>query len=56
MVMPCLNEANSLEACVTKAQTAFRDHHIAEEVIVADNGSPDGSQGIAERLGEYSAE
>jgi len=49
--MPCLNEANSLGACITKAQSAFRDYQIRGEVIVADNGSTDGSQDIAEQLG-----
>jgi glycosyltransferase involved in cell wall biosynthesis len=51
VVMPCLNEAETLEACVGKAQRTLRDHHIAGEVIVADNGSTDGSQEIARRLG-----
>jgi len=51
VVIPCLNEANSLEACITKAQTAIRDHHIAGEVVVADNGSRDGSIEIAKRGG-----
>jgi glycosyltransferase involved in cell wall biosynthesis len=51
VVMPCLNEAETLEICVRKAQTAMRDHEIRGEVIVADNGSEDGSVDIAERLG-----
>jgi glycosyltransferase involved in cell wall biosynthesis len=51
VVIPCLNEANSLEACITKAQTAIREHHIAGEVVVADNGSTDGSVGIAKKHG-----
>lgn len=51
VVMPCLNEANTLGVCITKAQNAFREHAIAGEVIVADNGSTDGSQEIAERPG-----
>ena len=51
VVIPCLNEANSLAACITKAQTAFREHNIAGEVVVADNGSTDGSVEIAEGLG-----
>jgi glycosyltransferase involved in cell wall biosynthesis len=49
--MPCLNEANSLGACITKAQAAFREHDIRGEVVVADNGSTDGSVEIAERMG-----
>ena len=51
VVMPCLNEAETLAACIDKAQRAFRDAGISGEVIVADNGSTDGSQTIAERLG-----
>jgi len=51
VVMPCLNEADTLATCIRKAQEAIAEHHIAAEIIVADNGSTDGSQGIAERLG-----
>lgn len=51
IVMPCLNEADTLEVCVTKAQRALREAGIAGEVIVADNGSIDGSPEIARRLG-----
>ena len=51
VVMTCLNEANSLGACIAKAQSAFRQHNIPGEVVVADNGSTDGSVEIAEGLG-----
>jgi glycosyltransferase involved in cell wall biosynthesis len=51
VVMPCLNEAETLGACIEKAQRALREWGIAGEVIVADNGSSDGSVEIAERLG-----
>src|ERR1700730_6778342 len=51
VVMPCLNEAETLETCIRKAQRALRDANIVGEIIVADNGSSDGSQEIAERLG-----
>ena len=51
IVMPCLNEADTLESCILKAQRALAENDIAGEVIIADNGSSDGSQGIAERLG-----
>src|SRR5262245_51384212 len=51
VVMPCLNEADTLQVCVEKAQRAFAAHQIAGEIIVADNGSTDGSQAIALRLG-----
>ena len=49
--MPCLDEGETLRACVEKAQQALREHHIVGEIIVADNGSTDGSQEIAEHLG-----
>jgi glycosyltransferase involved in cell wall biosynthesis len=51
VVMPCLNEADTLEVCVRKALRAFEAAGIAGEVVVADNGSTDGSQAIAERAG-----
>lgn len=51
IVMPCLNEADTLETCVRKAQRALRDNDISGEIIVADNGSTDGSQAIATELG-----
>lgn len=51
IVMPCLNEADTLAACIEKALRALRESQIAGEVIVADNGSTDGSQAIATRLG-----
>ena len=51
VIMPCLNEGETLGACVTKAQEALHRSHINGEIIVADNGSTDGSQQIAEQLG-----
>jgi glycosyltransferase involved in cell wall biosynthesis len=51
VVMPCLNEAETLATCIDKAHAALRDNNIAGEVIVADNGSTDGSQAIAEAHG-----
>ena len=51
VVMPCLNEADTLGVCIEKAHRALRDAGISGEVIIADNGSTDGSQAIAERLG-----
>jgi len=51
VVMPCLNEADTLAVCIDKALQALRAHKIAGEIIVADNGSTDGSQAIATRLG-----
>ncbi len=51
IVMPCLNEADTLETCIGKAQRALAEHGITGEVIVADNGSTDGSIEIAQRCG-----
>lgn len=51
VVIPCLNEANSLAFCVDKAANAFRASGLSGEVIVADNGSTDGSVQIAEEHG-----
>lgn len=51
MIMPCLNEAETVEVCLRKAQAAIQKHRLSAEVIVADNGSTDGSQQIAERCG-----
>jgi hypothetical protein len=51
VVMPCLNEADTLEACIRKARRALDEHAIAGEVIVADNGSTDASREIARRAG-----
>lgn len=47
VVMPCLNEADTLGVCIAKAQRAMSEHGIVGEVIIADNGSTDGSQQIA---------
>jgi glycosyltransferase involved in cell wall biosynthesis len=47
VVMPCLNEAETLAVCVDKALAALQENGIAGEVVVADNGSTDGSQAIA---------
>jgi glycosyltransferase involved in cell wall biosynthesis len=49
--MPCLNEADTLATCIGKARHAFVTHGIRGEVVVADNGSSDGSQEIARREG-----
>jgi glycosyltransferase involved in cell wall biosynthesis len=51
VVMPCLNEARTLGTCIRKAQASFERIGIAGEVVVADNGSTDGSREIAEGLG-----
>jgi hypothetical protein len=50
-VLPCLNEAETLEGCLREARRCIEDHGLAAEIVVADNGSTDGSQEIARRLG-----
>lgn len=51
IVMPCLNEAKTVGTCVAKALGFLQRHDISGEVIVADNGSTDGSRAIAVDLG-----
>src|SRR5712671_3049896 len=51
VVIPCLNEANSIGICVSKAISAFHAAGLRGEVVVADNGSTDGSIEIAENSG-----
>jgi glycosyltransferase involved in cell wall biosynthesis len=51
IVMPCLNEADTLAACIRKAFLGIEKSGVEGEVIVADNGSTDGSIEIAESLG-----
>jgi glycosyltransferase involved in cell wall biosynthesis len=51
IVMPCLNEARTLGICIKKARDFLHRHRINGEIIVADNGSSDGSQDIAASLG-----
>lgn len=50
VVMPCLNEAETLAVCIKKAQGFFERENISGEVVIADNGSTDGSQQIAADL------
>ncbi len=51
VVIPCLNEAETLEIVIKKAQKCLEENQIAGEVLIADNGSTDGSQDIARRCG-----
>jgi len=51
IVMPCLDEAETLAVCIEKAMNSLRANNIKGEVVIADNGSTDGSQKIATDLG-----
>ncbi len=51
VVMPCLNEAETLAICIQRAADALRQHRIEGEILIADNGSTDGSIEIATSLG-----
>lgn len=50
-ILPCLNEAETLEGCLLEVRRCIDDHGLVAEIVVADNGSSDGSQEIARRLG-----
>ena len=49
--MPCLNEAETLARCIEKARLGLQRAGVRGEIVIADNGSTDGSQAIAEKLG-----
>ncbi|MEV1287832.1 glycosyltransferase family 2 protein [Micromonospora sp. NPDC049679] len=51
VLMPCLNEAETLEVCIRKARRALDELGVVGEVLVSDNGSTDGSQEIATKAG-----
>jgi glycosyltransferase involved in cell wall biosynthesis len=51
IVMPCLNEAETIEACIRKAKLGLERAGVRGEILVADNGSTDGSVEIAMRCG-----
>lgn len=51
IVMPCLNEAETLETCILKAQRYLQESKVSGEILIGDNGSTDGSQEIAKRCG-----
>lgn len=51
IVLPCLNEAETLAICIKKAQSYLDSSGISGEIVIGDNGSTDGSQQIALQLG-----
>lgn len=51
IVMPCLNERDTIATCIKKAQDTLKNLNVKNEIIIADNGSTDGSAEIAASLG-----
>ena len=51
ILMPCLNEAETLATCIRKAKSFLEEHQVDGEVLISDNGSTDGSPDIAEAEG-----
>lgn len=51
ILMPCLNEAETIARCIEKAKIGLQRSGVPGEILIADNGSTDGSQAIAEKLG-----
>ena len=51
IVMPCLNEAETLATCIIKARDFLSTNQIKGEILIADNGSTDGSVAIAQSMG-----
>jgi len=51
ILMPCLNEAETIARCIEKAKAGLKNAGVTGEILIADNGSTDGSQAIAEKLG-----
>lgn len=51
VVLPCLNEVETLPACIRQIRQTFRSHRLRGEIIVADNGSSDGTGMVARKMG-----
>jgi glycosyltransferase involved in cell wall biosynthesis len=51
ILLPCLNEAETIAICIEKAKSYLEHHGVSGEVLIADNGSSDGSQRIAVKHG-----
>ena len=51
ILMPCLNEARTLKICIDKAKKFLSENNVEGEILIADNGSTDGSQDIARAAG-----
>ena len=53
IVIPCLNEAETIEICINKARNFLKENKVSGEVVIGDNGSTDGSIEIAKRNGAH---
>ncbi len=51
ILLPCLNEAETIGQCIKRARKLLDDHGIDGEILISDNGSTDGSQAISNKLG-----
>lgn len=51
ILLPCLNERETIGRCIERAHKALSEHALVAEILVADNGSDDGSIPLAEQLG-----
>ena len=51
ILMPCLNEAETLQTCIRKARSFLTEHGVSGEIVIGDNGSTDGSQALAAEEG-----
>ncbi len=51
ILMPCLNEAETIQTCIRKARKFLAENNVSGEVVIGDNGSTDGSQALAEAAG-----
>ena len=51
ILMPCLNEAETLPTCIRKARSFLAEHSVSGEIVIGDNGSTDGLQALAEEEG-----
>src|SRR4051812_27427132 len=51
VVIPCLNEVETLPSCLDRVRHVFKTNSLSGEVIVADNGSTDGSSDVAAKMG-----
>lgn len=51
IIIPCLNESRTLPQCIARANSFIKQTKLAAEIVIGDNGSTDGSQALAKKLG-----